>query len=414
MEITKQNARRYLLGRQGLWPGRRWLGKVGSETAVHELEAVQIDTITTVARNHDLVLWSRVVDYDTAYLDSLLYTERRFFDYGGILMIYPITELPYWRAVMRRRGEVQSRAEWAAQNGDLIEDVKRELRARGPLGNRDMAGQQRVESYRSGKDTGVALYYLWTIGELMTHSRRGFERLYGFREGIAPPPHDYEAGLDEAEHFFARKAVRATGLGTASEWRRWMSLLTYRSISAAEARHWLDELMSLGELASVTVHGRKEPCYFPSSDLLIMETLAAGGVPDAWQPIEASSQQEANLLAPLDNLIQDRKRTQSLFDFSYIWEVYKPVEQRLYGHYTMPILFGDALAGRLSPKLDRKSKVLRIEGLWLEDERTADDELFVSALSACLRRFASFHGAKQIDLSLLSPTPLRQNLARTV
>src|SRR5206468_4062780 len=94
--ITKRTARRYVLGRQGLWPGRRWAGKEGTAQALRQAEAVQVDTISVVARSHDLTLWSRVAGYDPAYLDALLYEERAFFDYGGILMVYPTAELPYW------------------------------------------------------------------------------------------------------------------------------------------------------------------------------------------------------------------------------------------------------------------------------------------------------------------------------
>src|SRR5689334_20766409 len=99
--ITRQTARRYVLGRQGLWPGRRWRGKPGTDMALRQGEAAQIDTISVVARNHDLALWSRVADYRTEYLDTLLYQERVFFDYGDILMIYPMQELPYWQAIMQ-------------------------------------------------------------------------------------------------------------------------------------------------------------------------------------------------------------------------------------------------------------------------------------------------------------------------
>ena len=95
LTISRQGARRYLLGQQGLWPGRRWQGRAGTIAARHKLGAVQMDPLTIVARSHDLVLWSRVADYEPQDLDDLLYRERAFFDYGGHLDIYPMEELPY-------------------------------------------------------------------------------------------------------------------------------------------------------------------------------------------------------------------------------------------------------------------------------------------------------------------------------
>jgi uncharacterized protein YcaQ len=81
-------------------------------------------------------------------------------------MIYPMEELPYWRIKMQRRKKDQRWANFSETNSTLIENVKQELRQRGPLRSRDFAGKK-VTHYRAGKDTGVALYYLWLTGELM-------------------------------------------------------------------------------------------------------------------------------------------------------------------------------------------------------------------------------------------------------
>ena len=101
--ISPTVVRRYLLGRQGPWPGRRWAGKDGTAHALRYLESVQVDPMTVVARSHDIVLWSRVAGYRPEYLQQVLYHDRLFFDYGGGLFIYPMDELPFWRLHMRRR-----------------------------------------------------------------------------------------------------------------------------------------------------------------------------------------------------------------------------------------------------------------------------------------------------------------------
>jgi hypothetical protein len=59
--ISQATARRYVLGRQGLWPSRRWAGKDGTEEALRTIEAVQMDPLNVVARDHDIILWSRVM-----------------------------------------------------------------------------------------------------------------------------------------------------------------------------------------------------------------------------------------------------------------------------------------------------------------------------------------------------------------
>jgi uncharacterized protein YcaQ len=53
-------------------------------------------------------------------------------------------------------------------------------------------------------------------------------------------------------------------------------------------------------------------------------------------------------------------------DFSYVWEVYKPVEQRKYGYYVLPILYGDRFIARFEPGRDKKSGALVIKKWWWE------------------------------------------------
>ncbi len=409
LTISPDIARRYLLGRQGLWPGRRWAGKEGAAEAIRALEAVQVDPVTVVARSHDLVLWSRVEGYDPAHLDELLYRDRAFFDYGGHLDIYPIEELPYWRLHMRRRRAAARQATFAAEHGALLDEVRAAVRSRGPLGNRDLAGTARVRSYRGRKDTGLALYHLWLTGELMTHSRRGFERQYDLRERAVPPALDHEATEAAAERHFAAKALRQLGLGTLREWAGAFAYPLHRRVDRAEARARLDALVATGEAVEIRVEGQREPRYAPAADAPLFADLADGRTPHGWRPLGSTTRTEVNFLSPLDNLLE-RNRTRALFDFEYLWEVYKPAARRRWGYYTMPVLYGDRLVARVDPKLDRQAGTLRINALWLEDETTADDLAFAEALARGLSRFAHFHAARAVDLDALRPTGLRDHL----
>lgn len=393
LEISLQTARRYVLGRQGLWPNRRWKDSAGIAAAIHQTEDVQVDTISVVARSHDLTLWSRVSDYRPADLNDLLYRQRQFFDYGPILLIYPMDELPYWRTVMELR--VHRLAALIAEHSQTIEFVRQELKARGPLGNRDFAARQRIPGgFNTVKDTGKALDYLWLTGELMTHSRRGFERIYDFAENIVP--NVAAKDLAETQRFFALKALRDVGLATSREWaKRFAIMLSHNNMPNS----YLDELVAEGELAKIKIAERKSFYYLPQADLPLLNVLEMGQVPQAWQATGPTTLEQVNFLAPLDNVIWDRSRTQSLFDFDYVWEVYKPAAIRKWGYYTLPILYGDKLVGRFSPKLDRKTATLTIEGFWLEDAALANDAQFLQALTNGLHAFADFHNATKIEIA---------------
>ncbi|HET9110313.1 MAG TPA: crosslink repair DNA glycosylase YcaQ family protein [Ktedonobacterales bacterium] len=411
--ISKQTARRFILGRQGLWPGRRWAGEAGLMDAMRASEAMQMDPLNVVARSHDIALWGRVSDYQPALLDRVMYERRAFFDYGGGLFIYPMSELPHWRMHMRRRAESGRWADFAAANPTLLDEMRAELRARGPLGNRDFTGRERVTSYRGGKDSALALYHLWLTGETMIHHRQGFERVYDLRERVAPADYDYAAPEDEAEAYFARKALAFLGL---VEERRWGTCLLdyiWRRVDREEARRWLDRLIAEGHVAPIRIMGDSGRWLALADDLPLLDALEAGEVPQEWQPLDATTETEVTLLAPLE-IVSARGRAKWLFDFDYIWEVYKPAVARRWGYYTLPILFGDRLVARLDPRLDRPTQTLRILGFWRESDAIADEAAFTEALVRGLARFARFLGAQRLDASALGATAEWERITRQV
>ena len=411
LSIGLATARRFILGRQGLWPGRRWQGLAGTAEALRTAEAVQVDPLVVIARNHDLTLHSRVIDYQPEHLDQLLYRDRAFFDYGGAIFIYPMAELPYWRVVMQRKGQEPRWSNFAARNPALIKEVKTALRQRGPLGNRDFEGRAYGDNYRSGKDSGIAMYYLWLTGELMTHHRRNFERVFDFRQNIVPDGLNRRTTVAQAEDYFARKALAFMGLSRARTFTNSFAGFVERRVSLDEGQQRLNRMIDKGEAAPLQVEGWKEPLYALAEDVPALMALEAGGVPAEWQPLDTTTEEEAIFLAPLD-IVSARGRAKTWFDFDYIWEVYKPASARRWGYYTLPILYGDRLVARFDPKLDRATNTLLINGLWLETAALAEDPPFVSALARGLRRFQQFLKAQSIDLSAVKTSRAEAKLAK--
>ncbi|HSN74269.1 MAG TPA: crosslink repair DNA glycosylase YcaQ family protein [Anaerolineae bacterium] len=396
--IAPTTARRFVLGRQGLWPGRRWAGVEGAAEALTAMEGLQLDPLNVAARSQDIALWGRVQDYRPEHLHQVAYDERRFFDYGGWLFLYPMAELPYWRPIMQQAGQEGRWARWAAQHADVLDEVKVALRARGPLGNRDFAGNKRVNSYRGRKDTSLALYSLWITGELMIHHRVGFDRVYDFRHNVAPAHLHHVVSQHEAERYFARKLIAFYGLFQESSLRGGLGGYLWRTPSLDEARGLLHELLQAGVVVRVCVDGSKNRLLALREDLPLLATLEASGVPSAWQPLAATTRDEVTFLAPLD-IVSARGRAKRLFDFEYKWEVYTPAAQRRWGYYTLPILYGDRLVGRLDPKLDRKSMTLHVNGFWLEEHAPTDDPAFARALARGLTSFAAFVEARELAIN---------------
>ena len=410
--ISKVTFRRFLLGQQGLWPGRRFKGLNGTSQAIHQMQGLQLDPLNSVARSQEIALYGRVLDFKLGHLYQAAYEKRGFFDYGGWLFMYPMQEFPYWRLHMKHREERGMHYEsFTHPPAELIKFVLNELRTRGPLGNRDFGGEAvQAWSYRGRKEASIALYYLWMIGEVMITSRKGFDRIYDLRERVLPSEYDYLAPESEAIDFFSRKSIAYLGLARESTWRTSLAYFIHRDVSRDESKKLLERLIEQGVASRVRVEGSKDGYLVLNSDQFHLSELEAGRIPKAWKSKGPATEEEVTLLAPLE-IVSARGRAKKVFDFEYLWEVYKPVHQRRWGYYTLPILYGDDLVARLDPKLDRKTNTLHILGFWLEDD-APKDEAFANALANGLKRFAELIGAQKYDLSGISPTKLHSYLKK--
>jgi uncharacterized protein YcaQ len=408
--ISNQTARRYVLGKQGLWPGRRWKGKKGTAQAIRACEAVQLDPLNIFARSQDIVLYSRVLEYKPEYLYQVAYKERQFFDYGGWLAMYPMADLPYFRVHMANRAKDEYVKYFVPEHQKVLEDVRAELRSRGPLGNRNFNGARlKEQSYRGRKESSVALFDMWLSGELMIHHREGFERVYDFRENIAPDEFNYVADAKEAEEFFARKAVSFHGLLREAGMRISLDYDLRRKYSREEVSRLVDGWIESGLFARVQVEAGRETFLVLAEDVAVLDSLTKGKHPKAWTPKETSTLQEVTFLSPLD-IVSARGRAKKLFDFEYIWEVYTPVHKRHWGYYVLPILYGDDLVARLDPKLDRSTMTLEIKGFWPEEDAPVKDADFADALAKGMVRFAKFVGAKKVVTKSIWPINLRRHV----
>ena len=407
IEITIQTARRYVLGRQGLWPGRRWRGLAGTEQAMRAIEHLQLDPLVVIARAHDLILHSRVIDYRLDDWATLTYGQRKFFDWGGWLAVRPMNELPYWRVVMRRELDQPNWIAFREEHAAAIAEMRDVLRERGTVSNRDfeMGARIRVDHYRGRKDSALALHYLWRIGDVMVSRRERFERVYALTEAVAAAELVREHDAAEADDFLLMKTVASEGLTP----MRTVGNALRRKVPPAELAAWREGKITGGQLMEVRVDGWRMPQVALAEDLPVLEALASGGRPSAWKPLETTTDEEATFLSPLDP-VSARGRAGPLFDFDYVWEVYKPVHLRRWGYYTMPVLWGDRLVARFDSKLERGSSTLVINGFWLEDQALARDAAFAEALGRGMARFAEFLEARVIDASAMPQTRLRNRL----
>lgn len=409
LTIDIETARRFILGKQGLWPGRRWRGFKGTEHAMRTMEYLQLDPLQIIARSQDISLYSRVVGYKPELWEDAAYKQRKFFDWGGWLAARPMEELPYWRVVMHRErdgGYGDSRLrQMAKEHAKAIIEVRAILKDRGTIGNRDFEATDRkkTQSYRGRKDSALALYYLWRIGDVMTHHRERFERVYALTENVAPKELIYEKTQEEVDRFLVEKEIRFGGITRIQR--------TGDSYGRGEpdraAKKLLENMLADGGIIEVKVDGWKTTQYALAEDEKVISGLSAGRIPKAWKPVDTTTTEEAVFLAPLDH-VSARGRAKELFDFEYVWEVYKPEHQRKFGYYVLPVLWGDRLVARFDSKLDRTTNTFIILGFWHEDKALAKDEAFAEALARGFARFVNFLGAEKMDAKAISYPLLRK------
>jgi len=398
---------------------------------------VQLDPLQIVARSQDLALYGRVVDYRPGQWETLCYKERKFFDWGGWLAVRPMEELPYWRVIMgRERAEPRFLTDEqlsvrATVNGpnqglsdgtnrvsrEVIAEMRSVVREKRTVSNRDFAmhTRQRISSYRGRKDSSVALYYLWRTGELMTHHRERFERVYGLSEDIAPAQLLEEASEEGADTFIIRKTIAFHGLhsmnggGSGDIGNPVLRRVLKRPITGREVAELREKMLSDGEIVPVQVEGLKSLHYALVSDAPALRELAADRLPRGWQPCETTTREEVTFLSPLD-IVTARERARVLFNFDYKWEVYVPLAQRKYGYYSLPILWDDAFVGRTDLKLDRATNTLVVCGIWFEDPKTPINREFKDALAKGFERLMRFVGAESLAAPTVDSRPIRRLL----
>jgi hypothetical protein len=360
--------------------------------AIRRMGALQIDSIHVVARSPYLVLWSRLGDYDPAWLDELL-EEGALFEYWSHAMCFlPAEDYPLYRRFMldgaRRWGDA---AGWVRGHADLAEQVLSRIRQEGGLRSADFKDTIKPPGgWWNWKDEKVALECLFILGELMIARRQNFQRVYDLRERVLNGWDDGTLGAnvpsqEEVMRIQTLRAVQALGVARAD----WVP--DYYRLPKTGNLARLEALAQDGLLRRVEIEGLLGPAYLD---------------PEA-APVDQL--QVTSVLSPFDPLVWDRKRLKDLFGFDYTIEVYTPVEKRSFGYFTMPILHRGELVGRLDPKAHRAEGLFEVRALGLEPGVEATDDL-VAGLGAALRRLAAWHGTPELVIRRSEPAGLAERL----
>lgn len=99
------------------------------------------------------------------------------------------------------------------------------------------------------------------------------------------------------------------------------------------------------------------------------------------------------LLGPLDSMLWDRKTLRYIFDFDYVWEVYKPEPLRRWGYYVLPVFYGDRFVARIDSRLEKG--IWTISHWWWESD-VVPDTAMLAALRLTIAQFMHYLHAHDI------------------
>ena len=404
--VPARVARRFLVHHHLLAPPRALEASPASVMRVIDrIGSLQFDPLEVAGRNHDLVLLARIDGYRRAWTDDLLYRDRVLFEtYNKMFSILPTAELPWYRHSWDRH-HVSHAGGAFDEHAPLVEELLERVRTGGPLSSTDVEPRAAIDWYwRPTNQVRALLEALGEAGILAISRREGNRRVYDLTERLFPadllahhPP--------EREQRLHKLLSRYRGnglLGATGDYTLWMG------VGDAKLRGSLrDELVDTGRIVPVAVEGLRGPRFVPADELGLLDAAegeieAEGESPSPWaigRPGGAGP--GVAFLAPLDPLAWDRDLLLRLWGFDYRWEVYVPAAKRRWGYYVLPLLCGDRLVGRIEPRIDRKTRTLRVVDWWWEDGFDPLDEAnpgFVDAFVEALRAHAAFAGLERVEL----------------
>ena len=387
MEISRESARRLMIEKQGITQFPESNNKKSVVDTINHLGCLQIDTISVIERAHYLTLWSRLGSYDKNYLDESAYKDKKLFEYwahAACFVSYDHYRF-YLHALKVREEEMKVRfVKRTGKDVEVLDQVLARIKNEGPLCSKDFEGPKKKGGWWNRKTEKVAMDYMYGAGILMVSDRVSFQRYYDLSENVLPSWVDVEPpSYDERIEFFIRKTLKSLGAIKPIDVRKYFH---HHSVKLGQTTKQIEErLKGLDGVRRFKVEGDKNTHYSLDEDIERLDTLDGD-----------FSFNDVRLLVYFDNMMWNRERVQHLFGFESKLEIYLPQDQRVYGYYHLPVLYGDQLVARIEPKMDRKEKKLIIRGYWTEPGFNETEE-YTEKLERNLSTFAAFHEAEEIE-----------------
>ena len=344
---------------------------------LEKLGGVQLDTISTLARSHELVPYSRLGAVGRKAVEAAFWgTPPRAFEYWAhAACILPLHAWP-WFAAERRRRQAHGHHRRVASEA-AVREVRARLAGDGPQTVAELGGGRLADGWWNWSPVKIAVEELYNIGEVVCVTRRAWRRVYDLAERAIPAELRAQEPPDE-ECNAHLVAMAAKGLGVAAE----RDLQHYFALNREAVRMGI----AGAGVIPVRVSGWSGPAWASGAALATLESSGPRG------------RHRTTLLSPFDSLLWDRGRTQRIFGFLHKLEAYVPAPRRVHGYYTMPLLAGGRLRGRVDPSR---------QGTTLVARQVSVDPGAEAAMAGALGEAASWVGCDRVVIGRIEPPASR-------
>lgn len=379
VEISLEEARSFLVNYHNLNEVREYRGIDGIIQCFQQLKSIQYDPLNVVGRNADLVLQSRVRDYEPSMLYDLLYRQHRLIDgFDKEMCIYEADEYVNFARV--RKANVKRTEATLAYRGQLdalniVEEVRDYIKKNGMTSSKDLSiGESRESRWGHKKLSSAALDYLYCRGDLAIKEKRGTQKYYDFTDNVlAKELLEADDFIDDTEflQWYIKRRIQCVGLLWNKRGGSWQG----HYLSDKKTReNVINHLVDTKKLQVVYIEGIDTPFYLPY---------------EAQCHFNYPNKGHVKFLAPLDNMLWDREMINRIFHFDYRWEVYTPVDKRKYGYYVLPVLYGTKLIARFEPYKSKKDEPFMIKNWWWEPGITITD-VMLDEIHRTIKDFARY------------------------
>ncbi len=410
--LTASDARRLAVWAQGLSGPAAARRAGGVPGMLRRLGAVQLDTISVLARSHELVPYARLGPVGRPAVEAAYWGDppAAFEGWSHAASVLPLEDWPLYAA--RRRGLRARYGDGSPERLAARAGVLAALRDRGPLTATDLGGAKRGGPWWDWSEVKQAAEDLVLWGEVVVARRTSWRRVYDLPERVLPAP--LLAADPPDEECYARlvaQAGAALGVATVAD------LADYFRTPVAETTAALEP----AGLVPVRVEGWPAQAYASPTALA---ALAAGEVRGASRTV---------LLSPFDSLVWTRDRTERVFGMRHRLEAYTPKPKREYGYFAMPVLAGGLLVARVDPAREGRTLVARQVTFQPGGGRVAPGsagatgaprvssaaggrvpDRAVAGVAAALREAAAWVGCDAVAVERVSPPELAAPLTEAV